>query len=70
MKRELDEGHYLILTMGEGDFTLEGHFIVIYGYDENGFLVNDPNCVSRSRKSWSFGELEGQVKNIWSFFRL
>lgn len=56
--------------MGEGDFTLEGHFIVIYGYDENGFLVNDPNCVSRSRKSWSFGELEGQVKNIWSFFRL
>lgn len=68
MKRELDQGHYLILAMGEGDFTLKGHFIVIYGYDEEGFLVNDPNCVARSRKSWGFDRLQGQVKNIWTFY--
>lgn len=67
MKRELDQGHFLILAMRKGDFTLEGHFIVVYGYDEEGFLVNDPNCVARSRKSWSFDELQGQVNNIWSF---
>lgn len=66
MKSELDQGHILIASMGAGDFALAGHFIVIYGYDAGGFLVNDPNCVARSNRSWSFGELWGQMKNIWT----
>ena len=70
MKRELDQGHILILSMRKGDFTLEGHFIVIYGYGEDGFRVNDPNCVARSRKSWSIEELQGQVNNIWSLYQM
>lgn len=68
MKRELDQGHILILAMRKGDFTLEGHFIVIYGYNVEGFLVNDPNSVARSRKSWGFEDLQGQVNNIWSLY--
>ena len=68
MKAELDMGHMIICVMGSGDFTVAGHFIVIYGYDEKGFMINDPNCVARSRKRWKFTEIEGQVKNLWTYW--
>lgn len=67
MKSVLDDGEIIICAMGGGDFTVSGHFIVIYGYDEKGFKVNDPNCVARSRKRWTFEELETQIKNIWAY---
>jgi hypothetical protein len=57
IKAELDKGAVIICAMAEGDFTVSGHFIVIYGYDEAGFKVNDPNCVARSRKRWCFNEI-------------
>lgn len=67
MKAALDEGAVIMLSMGPGDFTAAGHFIVVYGYDRNGFLVNDPNCVARSRAQWSYSEIERQIKNMWIF---
>lgn len=67
MKKSLDEGAVIILSMSPGDFTAAGHFIVVYGYDEDGFMVNDPNCVARSRRRWSFSEIETQIKNMWVF---
>lgn len=67
LKAALDDGAVIILSMGPGYFTAAGHFIVVYGYDEDGFLVNDPNCVARSRMQWSYAELEGQIKNTWVF---
>lgn len=66
MQQELDDGNILICTMGSGDFTTAGHFIVIYGHDETGFWVNDPNCVARSKKSWSYERIGGQIKQLWS----
>ena len=56
-----------VCSMSEGDFTAAGHFIVIYGYDSEGFLVNDPNCVARSRQHWSWDSLRGQIKNMWLY---
>ena len=66
MKAELDKGNILICSVRKGVFTSEGHFVVIYGYDETGFLVNDPKCVARSRKTWQFSEFGNQLKRIWS----
>lgn len=67
MKNVLDAGGMIICAMGPGDFTTEGHFIVIYGYDGDGFLVNDPNSRQRSSRSWGFDELSGQIRNLWGY---
>ncbi len=66
-KNELDKGNIIICSMKPGDFTAGGHFIVIYGYDSEGFLVNDPNCVARSRQSWTFESIGRQIKHTWVF---
>lgn len=66
LRTELDQGSILICAMGKGEFTTAGHFIVIYGYDRDGFKVNDPNCVARSRKRWEFNEIRGQIKSVWA----
>ncbi|MGN0432642.1 MAG: C39 family peptidase [Lachnospiraceae bacterium] len=63
----LDNGNPIICVVRKGDFTTSGHFIVIYGYDENGFLVNDPNSISRSERQWEFETLKGQIKNLWAY---
>lgn len=66
LKAELDKGRYLICSVRPGDFTSAGHFILIYGYDENGFKINDPKCVYRSRLSWTYEQIRDDIKATWS----
>lgn len=66
LKAELDNGNILICSVRAGDFTSGGHFIVIYGYDENGFKVNDPKCVYRSRLNWTYEQIKDDIKQTWS----
>lgn len=67
MKDALDKGKVLVCSMSKGEFTAAGHFIVIYGYDETGFKVNDPMCVARSNRTWTFEEFGKQLKRIWAY---
>lgn len=67
MQKALDNGKILILAVGPGDFTTGGHFVVVYGYDNVGFKVNDPYCISRSKISYSFERLKKQIKTIWAY---
>lgn len=67
MKAALDRGDIIICSMGPGDFTAGGHFIVVYGYDSEGFYVNDSNCVARSREKWEYQRLKKQIKHIWVY---
>ena len=67
MQAALDQGNIIICSVKPGDFTAGGHFIVVYGYDSEGFLVNDPNCVARSRKKWPYERLGDQIKNLWIY---
>lgn len=66
MKQKLDEGCVLILSVRSGVFTSGGHFIIIYGYDENGYFVNDPKCVARSRQTWDYDLFGDQIKQVWA----
>lgn len=67
MKTALDNGSIIICAMRKGYFTVAGHFIVIYGYDRDGFWVNDPNCVSRSDVKWAYSDIKSQIRNIWAY---
>lgn len=69
MRAALDEGGLIVCSMRPGDFTTTGHFILIRGYDEKGFYVNDPNRRSNSEKQWSFDTLQGQIKNLWGIYQ-
>lgn len=64
---ELDAGHPIICSMGPGDFTYYGHFIVLTKNIDGKIRVNDPNSCGNSGKLWTYEELEGQILNLWSF---
>ena len=61
----VENGHPVILALGKGSFTSSGHYIVLTGWEENAFRVNDPNSRIRSEKLWTYEELESQIRNIW-----
>lgn len=65
METALEEGCPVILALGAGDFTSSGHYIVLTGYEEGGFRVNDPNSRANSAQLWPYERLEGQIRNIW-----
>ncbi len=69
MKSVLDCGGVVVCSMAPGDFTTKGHFILLRGYDENGFFVNDPNRKSNSEKQWDFETLSSQIKNLWGIYK-
>ncbi len=68
MKDALDNGGLIVCSMAPGDFTTTGHFILLTGYDEKGFFVNDPNRHSNSEKRWEFDTLQYQIKNLWGIY--
>ena len=45
-KERLDEGNLIVVNVGPGDFTDNGHFMVITGYDDEGFTING-GCLCR-----------------------
>lgn len=70
MKAELDAGHPIIISLGPGDFTKNGHIAVIASYNEDGFIVSDPGSTRRSKKTWSFERLIPQIKQLWVYTKL
>ena len=64
MANQLAAGHPIIASMGAGDFTSSGHFIVLTGYANGSFTVNDPNSLVRSGETWSFERLKNQIVNL------
>lgn len=69
MKQALEEGKVIITSMGPGAFTKAGHFIVIAGYKDGAFVVNDPNSLENSEKKWKYDEFQDQIKNIWVYWK-
>ncbi len=66
--KELKNGRPIIASVGPGDFTTKGHFIVLKGMNSEGkVLIHDPNSMERSNKEWDLKLVMGQVRNLWSF---
>lgn len=69
LKNAVENGEPVICSVGPGDFTLSGHFIVITGYDyeEEAFLINDPNSEENTQRTWTYDQLASQVRTGWSY---
>ena len=67
---ELNAGHPIICSMKQGDFTTDGHFIVLTKVVEGKIQVHDPNSEEKSSHTWDYATLEPQIENLWSFTKL
>lgn len=63
--RNLDVGNPIIVVVGPGDFTTDGHFLVLTGHDGDRITLNDPNSTTNSGKSWDYDTLAGQIQSLW-----
>ena len=66
MINALSDGKLIICVMGKGDFTTTGHFILLTGYADVMFSLNDPNSKARSSQLWSYEVLSGQIRGMWA----
>ena len=46
---EVAKGKYLVASMGPGNWTRGGHFILVYGYSNNKVYVSDPASSKSTR---------------------
>ncbi len=68
MIEALDSGSLLIASVGPGDFTEKGHFIVLDGWDGSAFQIKDPNSRSNTEKTWTFERLAPQIVALWELY--
>lgn len=66
MIQALEDGALIICIMGPGNFTTGGHFILLTGYENGAFTVNDCNSITRSSRTWTYEELCGEIWNLWA----
>ena len=70
IRRELEAGNLIICSMGPGDFTDAGHYIILVGVNENGTIeIRDPNSPKHRKKNWDLKVLMKQMKNLWAYER-
>lgn len=68
VRQAILSGSPVVCSVGPGDFTTTGHFIVLTGIDEQGrLLIRDPNSPERTAKAWDFGTVLGQCRALWSY---
>ena len=65
--RQLTAGNPIVCSMRPGDFTTEGHFIVLTGVSGGMIEIHDPASSERSDRLWDYDVLEPQIKNLWAF---
>lgn len=65
--QELESGNPIICSVGPGDFTTSGHFIVLTKIEDGKIRVNDSNSKERSKKLWDYETLYPQIKSLWAF---
>lgn len=68
VESHLMAGEPVICSVHEGDFTTEGHFIMLVGLNADGTVeIRDPNSEDRTDARWDLGRVVSQCNNIWAF---
>jgi predicted double-glycine peptidase len=65
--KQLNEGHPIVCSVGPGDFTQNGHFIVLAGVKDDELIVHDPFSIVNSEKTWKFEDIQDQIKVMWVY---
>ena len=64
----LKEGHPVIAHMGPGIFTTSGHYIVLRGITDDGYvLVNDPGSRKRNKYAYKLSTVVAQARTVDAF---
>ncbi|EET62721.1 hypothetical protein BRYFOR_05071 [Marvinbryantia formatexigens DSM 14469] len=64
----LRSGRLIICSMGPGEFTYSGHFVVLTGVDDDGrIFLNDSNSRERSQQTWDADYLLSQAVAMWAY---
>ena len=66
LTRTLANGTPVVAVMGPGDFTDDGHFLVLTGVKDGKITLNDPNSPRRSETLWDYETLKGQILVLWA----
>ena len=60
-------GYPIICSMGPGEFTDEGHFVVLNGYEDGYVDILDPNSNLRTKK-WKLEDINDQMVACWAMY--
>lgn len=62
----LKNGDWVIACMGKGNWTSSGHFILLYGYENDYVYINDPASTKATRVKNTWALFARQVKYMWT----
>ena len=63
----LESGRIIVMNVKPGVFTTEGHYMLVVGYEDGKFKLNDPNSPNNSEQLWDFDYFDQDVKIMWAF---
>ena len=66
MMKALDQGAYLVCNMGKGYWTKNGHYIVVWKYDDKYFYAVDPASAKRTKQE--IGQFTKECKRVAAFY--
>lgn len=64
--KALESGKVIVMNVRPGVFTTVGHYLLLTGYEDGKFKVNDPNSRGNSEKLWEFEEFSDQIRIMWA----
>lgn len=64
LKSAVDTEDAVLMVAVEGD-TFGRHALIIRGYDENGFYINDPASPEKTAEQWSYEVFENELTRYW-----
>lgn len=67
IRNQLELGNPIICAVGPGDFTTQGHFLILTKSNDDGtVMLHDPNSRKNSQTSWNLQQVMHQMQNLWA----